>query len=239
MVPTFTSLTASTSGSDNTVYTTASIQPTANRMLFAIINQAHGSQPGVLTGLSGGGVSTWTSVATAVVGSFRLSIFRAFTDASPTSGAITITSSTFISACSWDIVEVADCVLTGTNGANSVAQSKASSLGANAEAHSVTFDNAWGHADNRALVGFSLNAQRTITVGTNFSSLASVVQSSPAGSLLAITGRDSDLVADISWTTSCLANGIAVEIVGATAGAGPSATSFPQLSTRGLNRWAY
>jgi hypothetical protein len=236
MVPTFTSLTASTSGSDLTTYTTGSITPTANRILFAIINRAHGSAPGVITGLSGGGVSTWTQHAEVSLSTIRLTVFRALTGASPTSGAVTITGASQVSACSWDIVEVSDALLTGTNGANAVAQFKTNTL-VSGESLSVTYDGAFGHADNRTLAGFSLSAQRTVVPGTNFSALASVVQSSPAGALSVVTGRDSDLVTDISWTTACFGVGFALEIVGATAAAGPGSLVQPQLSTRGFNRW--
>jgi hypothetical protein len=239
MVPTFTSLTASTNNADQASYTTATITPTANRILFAFISNSHLTAAATPT-LSGGGVSTWTQIDTVLTNNsaHRVTAFRALTGATPTSAAITIDfAAATQTGCAWGIVEVADSVLTGTNGADAVAQSKTQQHASTGTTASVTFTNAWGHDDNRALAGFVLDAGRIVTPGTNFSTVSSVIMSSPSETLSIVSGRDSDLVVDISWTTTCRRSEVAIEIVGATAGAGPGTVAQPQMNTRGFNRW--
>jgi hypothetical protein len=238
MVPTFTNLTATQNTTDAASFVTASITPTANRILFAFIANDHGSSATLPT-LSGGGVSSWTQHATVLTNDsqFRLTVFRALTGASPTSGAITVDfAGTTQTGAAWVIIEASDTILTGTNGADAVAQSKTNQQASTGTTASVTFDGAWAHADNQALAGFVLDGGRAITPGTNFASVASVVLSSPSGTLATVSGRDSDLVVDISWTTNTRRSGIALEVVGATAGAGPAATVIPRLSRHGFNQ---
>jgi hypothetical protein len=239
MVPTFTALTASMDADNQTSYTTAAITPTANRVLVAFVGNSLAASPATPT-LSGGGVSTWTQVATVVSigGDYRLTSFRALTGASPTSAAVTIDcGGATQNNCAWSIVEVADSVLTGTNGADAVAQSKTSAPASTGTTATVTFDGAYGHADNKSLAGFIVGAGRTLTAGTNFTLLSQVVMSSPSGTVGVIYGRDSDLVSDISWTSGTQRAGMALEIVGGSAAAPPSVTALPQLNTRGFNRW--
>lgn len=239
MQPTFTSLVASNNVNDLAAYTTAAVTPTANRLLVAFVLNSHGSAPTTPT-LSGGGVSTWTeqAVVTLVGGTHKLTAFRALTGASPTTEALTIDfNANTQTGCGWAVTEIADCVLTGTNGADGIIQSKTNAPASTGTTCTVTLDNAFGHADNLILAGFGLNGGRLLTPGTNFTAVSAVILSSPSGTLGVQSGRDSDLIADLSWTTGCQRAGIALEIVGATAAAGPSATTFPQLNTRGLNRW--
>jgi hypothetical protein len=134
------------------------------------------------------------------------------------------------------VIEVTDCLLTGTNGADAIVQSDSDFTASNATSYSATFDSAWDDDDNRALAGFVQgDSAASFTAGTNFTMLGQVAGSGPASSLGVEYGRDSDLVVDMTSAANSFWRVIALEIAGAADGAGPGATVLRRVRRRGLN----
>jgi hypothetical protein len=240
MALTFTDLiTPDGSGANASSYVTASLAPTANRLIIAtIMAQAVTGTPSSPT-LTGGGVSTWTSGAGALVGTRRLLTFRALTDASPTSGAVTIDlGGVTHETMAWQFVEIDGSLLTGTNGADAIVQSitHAASSGTNVD---LELGTAWADAANRGLVSlFSGGTGHTFTmVGAGFTQLG--IGSGSGRVITGFYGRDADdltLGATVS-NSSGAKLGIGLEIAAApTEATDPPFTTYPRIRTYGLNR---
>lgn len=242
MVPTITYLLRETATADQSVYTTSSITPTANRVLLLAVSQTHASTGQDAPTVSGGGVSTWTQQETVVVGSKRrLTVFRAHTGSSPTTEQLTITMPTTMASAAWYVVEIEDCQTGGTNGADAVVQS-ASHASTNGTTANVTLGTAWAGVDNRAVTLTAIaNSSAAIAAieASGFAALGNVGEGSGdnAQNVDALVGRNgASLEVGFSVASSYVKGAIGFEIAGADDPAAPAvAITYPAIRTRALN----
>lgn len=121
LIPSAALLTSGSSTTDADHFDTASVNPTAGRLLLAVFCSGQSAAPAVT--VSGCGV-TWVSEESRPTssGNRRLTVFRAMGAA--TAGAITftVTSGTMLSGI-WDIIEIANTNTSGADGAGAVIQS--------------------------------------------------------------------------------------------------------------------
>jgi hypothetical protein len=220
--PLFTTLlTPIKDNADQSVYTTDSISPTANRLLFLAVTQKHASSDQAAPTITGGGVATWTQVGTVNSTRRRLSVFRALTGSSPGSGQITITLPATMGSVGWHVVEVADCLLTGTNGSDAIPQAVVTDSDTTGTACVLTLGTAWASADSRALSFFYGTSGSTPTwtpTESGFTSLGTFASGSAdnAGNYAAFYGRGATL--EIGASTSISADirvALGIEIAGA------------------------
>lgn len=238
MIPGFTLIEDGNSGAAQTSYVTGSIAPAADRVLYLAVYAVTPSNPAsVQPTVTGGGVSTWTEISGSTVTheTRRITWYRALTGATPTSGEVTLDFGAVAqSVCKWLIVEATNTLLTGTNGADSIAQADPYESGASASIL-CTFGSAWGHPDNRALAVTSRNANNlTFTPGTGFTLIPSATGTN--GSLALFYGRDSDtLDVDGTWPSSGRVMASAIEVVGAADVTPPPAFTYPRVRRFGTN----
>lgn len=138
----FTTLTSGQSSTNATSYATASITPTAGRLLLAIIENGDDSAPSEdPSSLSGNGL-TWEFLdSVSHGGGFnRFGVWFALTGAAPSAGAVTINFAATKANCVWQIIEVA-----GIDDVSPIIQSD-SAVGTSTTP-SVTLG-AFSHADN-------------------------------------------------------------------------------------------
>lgn len=153
-----TTLTSNFSATDLTSYATASISPTANQLVLAVVSARMPTAP-VTPTASGGGMTTWTQVAT-MEGfgggpSVRITIFRAL-QASPTSGALTFSfGASAQSYCLWSVFQIDGVDTGGTNGSAAIVQA-VTSVVLGASSHTVTLA-AFESADNGTVGAFHAN----------------------------------------------------------------------------------
>lgn len=141
-MPTATALTTDGVGTDASSFATASITPTANRLVLLGVWNTISAGSATLPTATGNGL-TYTQVATTQAGLERFTLFRAM-GASPSAGAVTIDfGGTTQNTCHWSIVQVADVNTTGTHGSGAIVQSKA------------------GNSSNLAVTSFNLTLDST------------------------------------------------------------------------------
>src|SRR5687767_13823040 len=124
MAVTATALTGAMNNVDQSSYATASITPTANRLILCFV-QSRASSAAVPT-LTGCGL-TWVQVSTGAnsTTALRLTLFRAM-GAAPSTGALTIDFGGQVQAnCSWSVVEFDGVDTSGTNGSGAIVQASA------------------------------------------------------------------------------------------------------------------
>lgn len=193
---------------DATSYVTASITPTANRLVLAVISSSAAALPNAPT-LSGNSI-TWVQITTVTQSVVRTTIFRGMV-ASPTSGTVTIDfAGQTQSHCTWSISEFAGANVSGTNGSGAIVQS-ATNLTAAATSLTVTLA-AFANTNNATLGGFFWDSGGAGTAGTGFTFLG---QASGERSGGAEWRNDNDTTVDASWAGSLAAIGVAVEIAAA------------------------
>jgi hypothetical protein len=211
-----------TSGSDivaGSSAVTASIAPAANRLVMVAVESATviTATPNEPT-LSGGGMTTWTSVASiAWVSSGasrrRLTLFRAL-QASPGSGTVTIDfAGQSQDVILWSIVEFAGVKTSGANGADAVLQPTSNS--GSGTSGSVTLA-AFGSANNGTYGAFAHRADEVTSPGGGFTERHDVHGTgagSAADALETEWRADNDTGVDASWATSVSWGAIAFEIV--------------------------
>lgn len=205
-------------------FTTTSMAPNANRLIAALVLGLASSGTSNVPTLVGGGVSTWTphSGASITVGSRRLTLLRALTG-TPTSGEVVIDfAGQTQSACVWQFIEINGALLTGSNGADAIAQVVTDGFTSGAL---LTLELAsWASAANVGLASFfaaAAGVTYTMTAATGFTQLAQ--HSSSGRTLTAFYGRDG---ADLSLgATASTGSGVklalGVEIVAAAEGPPP------------------
>lgn len=186
--------------SDLTSYTTGTVTPTANRLVFFLVTNGCASAPNVptVTGAS----MTWTQVATGANASHDgLTLFRALSS-SPGSGACTIDfGGQTQTSCDWSVVEFTGMVTSGTNGADAVVQGVANN-GGTATSGTVTLS-AFSSIQNATFGGFRCGASPS--VGAGFTLLGT------ANSVFTEWKNTNDTSVDASWTNAGWV-GIAAEI---------------------------
>lgn len=209
---TATHLTTSDGGlSGGTSFNTASITPSANKLvLLAVWQSAASGTPNTPT-VSGNGL-TWVQVATYQLSyntARRMTIFRAM-GASPSAGAVTVDfggqSQTFFS---WSISEFDGVAKTGTNGSDAVVQSSNAEQNGTYSGLTVTLGT-FANAANAAW-GYILNGgTNAITSGSGFTELSNI---STALGRSASEFKLNDTTVDWSWSSqNNNSQAIAVEI---------------------------
>lgn len=206
-------------------------------MLYLFVYQIHTNKDIASPTVTGGGVSTWTPVASSFYTRRRLTCYRAAAGASPGAGALTIDySGTTMTVCVWTVVSVSNCVTTGTNGSDSVIQTATRSQ-ASGSTFPLSLPSAWDADDNIGLAAVCINNS-----GFNF-----VANEATLTELVTVAGGSSDnarnmttyygrngAALDFGGTTSsttCLA--LVIELAGAIEV--PVLTNLNPVSTVGLN----
>ncbi len=147
--PTLTALTSGKSTTDGTVFTTASITPTANSIVLLVVVGVSGT-PVHPSSISGNGL-TWEVIqGTFTTGKNSIIIYQA-QDASPSSGVITITFAASKDSCLWSVVEF-DNVHIGEGGDNAIQTGEAFSIETGVTSISQTLTTS---ANKIGMIGFS------------------------------------------------------------------------------------
>lgn len=216
-----THLTTSGSTVDATSYNTASIAPSANKLVLLAVCSV-GATPQPAPTVTGAGM-TWTQVRQkqdGINGSRQITLFRALS-ASPGSGALTIDFGADTQGrCAWTVVEFGGVDTSGTNGANAVVQS-ADTYNIDDSPFQVTLG-AFGHGSNATFGAFAPMASTvaTITSGTGFTELG---EYNPGTELIAIQSQwknSNDTSVDWTFTSNTDVHlGIAAEIKFSSGGA--------------------
>jgi invasin-like protein/calcineurin-like phosphoesterase family protein len=155
------------------VYTTAAIAPAPNT-LVTIALLSHRATATISPTVSGGGMASWTLVASVDFDTLnlphrRLSIYRAMS-ASPGSGPLTFSYSSQVSNVEWIVSQWAGVETSGVNGAGAIVQSGSNRADAG-NGLSVSLA-AFGNAANVALGAFGVNSQvLAVTPGSGFTEI--------------------------------------------------------------------
>lgn len=122
MAVTKTDLTVGSNATGTDSANTASISPSANKLiLIAVVNEEWAGTADIPT-VSGCGL-TWVEIDNRVMNSDkRLTVFRAM-GASPSTGALTIDFATAQDGIAWSVFELGNVDTTGTNGSGAIQQS--------------------------------------------------------------------------------------------------------------------
>ena len=223
-------LTAGNNSVNQKVYATAVIAPVPNTLVTVAV-LSHRSTAAITPTLSGGGMSSWTQVASVdfdLVSSSkrRLTIFRAMSP-SPTSGPITITYTSSVSNVQWIVSQWTGVETSGVNGSGAIVQSGSSrSDGSTGLAVAL---NAFTRANNVAygVVGMS-GSGSAVTPGTGFAEIAE--QPSGESSALETEWTTGDNTIDAGWASAFKAALLGVEIQAA-AGGGPAVSASLSTAT--------
>lgn len=153
MAITGSNLTAGRDATDGTSYCTASVAPTGNKLvLVGVVSRRKCVEPPPIPTLCGGGMTSWSQVATQVydTNKRRVTVFRAL-QSCPGSGVLNISFSSTQDRTGWIINEFS-CVCTGgCNGACAIVQSATnSSTGSSVTVSLASF----GCATNNAAFGY-------------------------------------------------------------------------------------
>jgi hypothetical protein len=199
--------------------TTASVSPTANRLILIWISTfGSASTP---TAVVGNGITYAHVISTADYdngfGPTAHHLFRGMS-ASPSSGTIAITGAASTSFVNWTVEEVPGVDTGGTNGSAAIVQSAKQENGSPATSLSVTLA-AFGDAGNGTICGVHTYDTRTRTVGSGFT----------LGHDGSVTGvpsteyrTDPDTTADWTFSSNTRAGAIALEVKPGAGGGGGS-----------------
>jgi hypothetical protein len=193
-------LTEGSSTTDAASYATASISPTANRLVLLAVfsGDTVAAAAAAPSSVTGNGL-TWVQVATQNNSdsntNITTTVFRAM-GASPSAGAVTINFGATQENCAWSVAEFAGVPTTGTHGSGAVVQAKTATHN-NGSAWSVTLDVAPGAAN--ALYGAAQQNSNTvvITPGAGFTQL---------GTSQSIAGPAQETL--VEWDASAPVDGI-------------------------------
>jgi hypothetical protein len=169
-----------------------------------------------------------------------MTLFRALTGGSPSSGAITIDfGGQTQNICGWHVVSVDGALLTGTNGADALGQALVSDGATTGTAITLVLADPWESADSRGLV-FLYKASSSATFSMNASGFTQLgnTSSSAYGYATAYHGRDADdlILSATASTGSGTYLGIGVEVAGAADDvATPVTFDYPRVRQTGLN----
>lgn len=153
-------LTAAGDATDLSTYTTASIAPTANRLvLLAVTSRGAGAEE--IPVPTGNGLTYVEVLSVASGTAIRCTVFRAM-GASPSAGAVSIPFGSAQTACVWSIVEYDGIDTGGTNGSAAVVQSiGGSGIGT---AGNADFTNPFGDAVNNGTYSAIAHANAADTI---------------------------------------------------------------------------
>lgn len=172
---------ANGSSSDAASYNTAEYTPTASVMAYAVVASAIAANPPTTPTATHAGDLTWTQVSTAFQQSaggtdyYRITVFRAATDASPAAGLVTFDfGGNNQLGAQWSIDECTELDRGGTNGGNSIVQTVASvndTTCLDSQTCTITLA-AFSGASNATIGWFFNNVNNDVTVGTDFTELS-------------------------------------------------------------------
>lgn len=191
-----------------------SVTPTVGAVLFAYLYYTKGSAPDIPTSVTGYGL-TFTRIGSGSefeAGLGRQEWYYAVVGGSPTNAAITLNLATNHTGCQIHVVQIA----TGIDTTNPVVTSNvAVASAASGTTLTVTLPNAFGHADNGVLAGFSSGGTSTWTAGSGFTLLgAGLSGATPNRSTNAEYRLSNDTTADVTRAggTATAFGGMAFEI---------------------------
>lgn len=223
-------LTGDSSTTDATSFNTASITPTADRLILVAISARNISTAIPTPTVTGNGI-TYELVDSYGSGSTpAVFLFRGM-NASPSAGAITISfGSTTIESICWSVSEYANVKTTGTNGSNAITQSN---TGTGSGATSLTVNLGAFESSDNATFGMILHtANEATTQGSGFSLIHSTSKGTPTNGLGTEWRNDNDTTVDMTWTTSTFTRGIAAELRNASVGRVPTRLVILQAVNR-------
>lgn len=227
-----TTLTSGGSGSDTTVYTTASFTPTADNLVLVALGSVEKTGTGDTVTLSGNGL-TYVQIRNEEVDvgvGFHCVLFRAMGSA-PTAGAVTITWNNTQRRCAWSVVEFEDVDTGGSDGANAIVQDAGNSSASARLDLTITLA-AFGDATNNAAYGAFTMSNQAVTPGTGFTELHEQQAGGENQKLQTEWRLGEDTSVDASWASASACVGVAVEIKAP--GAGPSVGRVPLMSLLGV-----
>ncbi len=228
-------LTVGGSSTDAQSYDTASITPTGNKLILAVVENRSLSQSALtaIPTLSGNGI-TWVQVVTVTSGNdlARLTLFRGMV-ASPSAGAVTITIGGAGNIyCGWVISEHAGIDTTGTNGSGAIGNTASNSDTGTNTGLTVTLA-AFGSVNNATYGAFRTEdtSVAKIVPGSGFTEIGEWGGDNGAGDIEAEFKATNDTSVDASWaSTDSVAEGVAAEIVASTASPSASPSATPSVS---------
>lgn len=215
---TATNKTANGSATNATSYTTASVTPTAGRLLCIDVDAcALGVDPPNPT-ITGNGL-TWTLVTdhywrnpSGTSNRFHMWRYAAFTGGSPSAGTILIDfGAQSMESCEWNVYEIDQAYLSGTVAEAFVqhAFSAANTSGTSGSASLAAF----AATNDGVVTGIAHLANETTTVGTGHTKLGTDGNhSGPNVGHMVQFRADNDTSADASWATSAFYGVMASEI---------------------------
>jgi invasin-like protein/calcineurin-like phosphoesterase family protein len=188
---------------NGTVFTTASISPAPNTLVtVAVLGHRSPSAPNAPT-LSGGGMTTWTQVASITFDNLttslkRLTIYRAMSP-TPGSGPLTITFPNNVSNSQWIVSQWSGVDQSGTNGAGAIAQTATNR--ADAVSNLTATLAPFGSASNVAYGVVAVNGGGlVVTPGTGFIEIAEHTSGEAAKAVLEAERAADDNTVAASWT---------------------------------------
>lgn len=236
MTITRTALTAGATSDPTFSDSSASITPSANKLVLCVIETkaSPGNTP-TAPALSGNGL-TWAEVVTIISSDRMLTLFRAL-GASPTAGAVTINYNEQQTGTRWRLLEMGNVDTSGSNGSGAVVQS-ASEFQGTTSTPDITLA-AFGSATNGALaVMAAYGAFVDLTEGSGWT-LDFNTSNGVLGGLGIEWRADSDTSVDGTWSASSNGQILAIEIKEAAAAGGAPPFDSPvrgnqrQLLARG------
>lgn len=203
-----------TTGSDTTnqttPYATASISPTAGRLVLAAVAVTVGVSPTPALTLSGCGL-TWVQVDQTVAGARTVHLFRAM-GGSPTTGSLSIAGdgTTTMTSALWTVSEFAGVDTSGTNGSGAIVQS-VNAKPANGTSVSVALPSAIT-SGNASFGAVAVSVAEAPAAGAGWTGLGSIAQTAPTTGLLGEWAAVGQQNVAASWTTSASPFVVGVEI---------------------------
>lgn len=205
-----------TAGAHST-FTTASVSPSANRLLLLAVSAAPRDAGRTATPTVSGCGLTWALVreheyvvAQGGAAYRYINVYRAMGTA-PTSGTLTID---FVGEIqqngNWSVDEFTGAETTGANGSGAIVQS-ATALGNVVSSLTVTLS-AFAHVDNAAYGVFSHTVAEATTPGSGFTELSDVTSAGTAIGHQTEWKATSDNTVDASWSTASRCGGVGIEI---------------------------
>lgn len=223
-------LTGGGSTTDATSFATASITPTANRLVLLAVLSTLASAPNIPTATGNG--LTWVTINNVTFNTIgtprsRLTVLRAL-GASPSAGAITIDfdGQTQLSCC-WSVAEFDGIDTGGTNGSGAIVQSATNRADSSAAALAVTLA-AFGSVNNATYGAFGSDLNGSFTPGTDFNEIHDVAQATANQTLQTEWRADNDTSVDATPNTTGDLGGIGIEIKAAAAAGGKPWYAFAQ-----------
>lgn len=205
-------LATDSSTTDGTTYTTASITPTANRLILAAVVTSVGTGLAPIPTVTGCNL-TWDLAVTSPAGLRTVFIFRAM-GAAPTAGPLTITSPSTVTSALWQVVEWTGAATTGTNGDGAIVQTVGAKPTAVTGA-SLPFTNTVDPA-NATYAAVAVALAELPVAGPEWASLGAVSRTAPNTGFLgeAATSAAQTITATWSAASNSFLAGVEIKVAG-------------------------